>query len=279
MVKADTNAQIYDDYRPRYPQRLISDLRQRTIGDRAGLLIDWGCGTGEITLPLSQYFDRAIAVDTSVERISLARGKAQREAVENIEWHVSKAENIDLPYGDCDLIVSASAFHWMDRSLLSSRAFEVTKPKGAFAVVGGAGTDIWQGGEEWHRVAVDCLGKYLPRTASPELENIGGGSSATGAVGPSSQPSGENVLQRKRWHAEFLEDAGFNVDTFKYPTTFSWPVDQVAGYMYSITGGLPWELGGSRAAFEADFSDALGLVCPSGLVEETIEFFLLIGHK
>jgi ubiquinone/menaquinone biosynthesis C-methylase UbiE len=45
-------AKNYSDYRPRYPQRLIDDLREHTVGDHGDCFIDWGCGTGELTLPL-----------------------------------------------------------------------------------------------------------------------------------------------------------------------------------------------------------------------------------
>jgi SAM-dependent methyltransferase len=237
---------------------LIDDLRRRTIGDHGERLIDWGCGTGELTLPLSRYFDRVLAVDVDSEVVSLGEEKARGEGLENIEWRVDRSENIEIAPGSCDLITSASAFHWMDRELLSERAFQGLKKGGGLALVGGAGTDIWKGAVEWHKVAVEYLRKYLGERQPPEVKRTG---------------------TAKKWHDGFLTSVGFQVESYQYPTEFSWPVDEVAGYMYTITGGLPWSLGDKRAAFELEFSEALARLNPSGMVTETINFFLLIATK
>lgn len=268
---ADTNAQIYADCRPRYPRQLIDDLRGRTIGDHGGLLIDWGCGTGELTLPLSPYFDRVIAVDIGSDRVSIGRQGAQREGIGHIEWNVDRAENLEIEPESCDLITSASAFHWMDRELLSERAFRGLKPDGAMALVGGAGVDVWSGTTEWQKVAVESLTKYLNRASAKKGRQT---SAEQGSKGDEQVPQ-----KKKRWHADFLTAAGFQVDSFQYPTEFSWPVDEVAGYMYSITSGLPWKLGDERAAFEQEFRESLARLNPSGLVHETIDFFLLVATK
>jgi len=261
---ADTNAQIYAEYRPRYPQNLIEELRLRTVGDHGDLLIDWGCGTGELTLPLSRYFEGVRAVDVGADRIAVAEESARKAGIENIEWHIGKAEDLEIAPESCDLITCASAFHWMDRELLSERAFRGLRGGGSLAVAGGGGDDIWSGGKDWHEVARACLVKYLD-SASP------GGK-------PASETSNPNPA-KKRWHADYLTSAGFEVEHLQFPTEFSWPVDRVAGYMYSITGGIPWTLGDRRADFEREFSEALTRLSPSGVVHETIDFFLLIASK
>lgn len=264
-MTADGNAQIYANYRPRYPQALIDDIRRHSIGDHGELFVDWGCGTGELTIPLSRHFDRVLAVDLGADRISLAEDTARREGIEHIEWHVGKAESIEVAPESCDLIASASAFHWMDRELLSMRAFQALRSDGALAVAGGAGTDIWQGVKDWHKVAIECLIKYLDAPI-PEPKRSGV------AVSTGEKP-------KKRWHADYLADAGFEVEYLKHPTEFLWPAKDVAGYMYSVTGGLPWSLGARREAFERDFSNELARLNPDGLVRETIDFFLLIATK
>jgi SAM-dependent methyltransferase len=261
---ADTNAQIYAEFRPRYPENLLEELRFRTIGDHGELLIDWGCGTGEVTLPLSLYFDSVRAVDVGADRISIAEENAQKKGVENVEWHIGRAEDLEIATESCDLITCASAFHWMDRELLSERAFRGLRNGGSLAIAGGGGDDIWSGSKDWHEVARACLVKYLE---SPSSEGK-----------PASDTSNTNPA-KKRWHADYLASAGFEVEHLQLPTEFSWPVDKVAGYLYSITGGIPWTLGDKRADFEREFSEALTRLNPSGMVHETIDFFLLIASK
>ena len=275
---AETNAQIYVEHRPRYPESLIEDLRFRTVGDHGELLIDWGCGNGELTLPLSPYFDRVRAVDVGAERISIAEETARREGIGNVEWQVGKAEELEIAPESCDLITSASAFHWMDRELLSERAFDGLKPGGGVAITGGAGDNIWSGRKEWHRVAIECLGKYLNQP--PSEENQSGQSKGQRMPEPNAQDATTQTPEpAKKWHTEYLEAAGFQVESLPHPTEFVWPVDQVAGYMYSITGGLPWNLGDQRDAFERDFSEALTHLDPSGVMRDTINFFLIIAIK
>lgn len=274
----ETNAQIYAQHRPRYPQEMIDDLRERTIGDHGGLLVDWGCGTGELSLRMSPYFDRVIAVDVDAGVVSLGKERAADQGAENVEWHVDRAEAIEIAPESCDLITCGSAFHWMDRGLLSERAVDGLKPAGAVAVMGGAGDDIWSGRKEWHRVAIECLNKYLdqssPETKQAEKTKVRrGGKSHTQGAGP------QDPKPANKWHADFLEAAGLEVESLQYPTEFAWPVDDVAGYMYSITGGLPWNLGDQRDSFEREFSEALTRLSPSGVLHETINFFLLIASK
>jgi SAM-dependent methyltransferase len=264
-VNASSNAQIYADYRPRYPRTLIDDIRTRTIGDHAKALIDWGCGTGELTIPLSRHFDRVLAVDLGADGISLAKASARREGIEHVEWLVGKAESVEIAPESCDLITCASAFHWMDRELLSQRAFQGLRNDGALAVTGGAGADVWQGDKDWHKVAIECLTRHLEAPIS-EQKRTGRANSAGAAPA-------------KRWHADFMADAGFEVEHLKHPTQFDWPVEDVAGYMYSVTGGLPWALGDRREAFERDFNEELIRLNPDGVVHETIDFFLLIATK
>jgi Methyltransferase domain len=253
----ETNAQIYANHRPRYPQRLIDDLCERTITDHAELLIDWGCGTGELTLRMHSHFSQVVAIDVNADVVSLGKDKALEKGIDNVEWRVGKAEELAVAPQSCDLITSASAFHWMDRELLSERAFEGLKAGGALALLGGAGGSVWSGATEWQKVAVECLEKYLGKQRPPEVKRTG---------------------PAKRWHDDFLTTVGFQVEEFSYPTEFTWPVDEVAGYMYSITGGLPWSLGDNQAEFEREFSEALARLDPSG-VRETINFFLLIASK
>jgi SAM-dependent methyltransferase len=242
-------AQNYADNRPRYPQRLIDDLRKRTVGDRGERLVDLGCGTGELSLRLGRFFDRVAAVDVSAAMIAVGRARARRDGIENIEWHVDRAENLEIAMDSCDLIVAGSSFHWMDRELLATRAFRGLRRGGALAIVGGAGGKR----TGWRELAAECAEKHLGR-GRPARKQAGAASH------------------------DVLAAAGFLVERFEYPTDFSWRVDEVAGCMYALTGALH-ALGDRRDVFERDFEEALYRANPSGVVHERIEFFLQVAGK
>jgi SAM-dependent methyltransferase len=257
VVNLTNAAQNYADYRPRYPRQLIDDLRKRSIGERGERLVDWGCGTGELTLPLSPFFARVTAVDISPAMVSVGRASARRAGIENIEWCVDRAENLEMAPESCDLITSASAFHWMDRELLARRAYRALRSGAMLALVGGAGGNLWRGTVEWQQVAVECLEKH-----------IGGRT-----------PGGRRAGQASKRHDDFLVTAGFEIERLDYPADCSWQIDEVAGYLYSITGWIPGVLGDKRKAFEREFSDALARANPSGVIHQTIDFYLLMASK
>ena len=71
-----SSAGYYTDYRKPYSVELF-DLMHDSFqqgGDSA--LLDVGCGTGQIALPLSSGFDRVVGVDLSAEMIDFARSRA-----------------------------------------------------------------------------------------------------------------------------------------------------------------------------------------------------------
>ncbi|HET8863122.1 MAG TPA: class I SAM-dependent methyltransferase [Solirubrobacterales bacterium] len=254
-------AQCYSEYRPRYPQRLIDDLRERTVGERGQRLIDWGCGTGELAIPLSPHFDRVTAIDAVAEMIAMAEANGQRDGVENVEWLTGRAEQLELAPESCDLIVAGSAFHWMDRELLARRALTALGSGGALALAAGAGGgagNIQRRSEEWHGLAVECLNGYAgdrptePRRRKPETT---------------------------RAHQDFLGPAGFRVERHEYPTDYSWRAEEAVGFLYSIGVVSPHLLGDGREDFERELCDALDRLDPAGGLHERIDYNLTIAYK
>lgn len=249
--------QAYSDYRPRYPQQLIADLCDRTVGDHAEHLVDWGCGTGELTIPLSRRFARVTAIDVHDGMIAVARSNAQRKGVGNVEWIVGRAEDFEIEPDSCDLIVSGSAFHWMDRDLLAKCAFRGLRRGAAFALVGGGGRNVWKATSEWHVVALECLKKHVSE--------------------PPPRPEWKH--DPTRGHGEFLAPAGFRVEKSRYSAEYSWGAEEIAGYLYSISLDLPLLLGDRREAFEHDLREALARANPSGAFQERFDFYLMIAEK
>jgi len=211
----------YAAHRPRYPDRLIDDLRMQAAGSGREHLVDWGCGTGELTLSLCDSYRRVTAVDFSEEMVSVARENSQRAGVEHVNWVVSRAEDLDLRPHSCDLIVCGSAFHWMDRELLAQRALDGLRPGGALALAAGAGRSLWKGSSEWMEQVVPCLERY---------------------IGAQSRDTSRRY-ETTRTHAELLSDAGFQVEQSSYPTELVLGSDEIVGYLYSISFVLPDLLG------------------------------------
>ena len=67
----------YARYRPGYPQALFDDLARQFRLDGTGRLLDLGCGTGQLTLPLAEHVAEAIGMDPEPEMLAEAAGQAQ----------------------------------------------------------------------------------------------------------------------------------------------------------------------------------------------------------
>lgn len=113
-------AEYYEQFRPRYPEFMLAELRER-VG-RLGTLLDLACGPGQIAIPMAPFFDRVLAVDLEPDMVEVGRAAAGRAGLANIEWRVGRAEDLVVTSGSRDVLTIGSAFHRLDRKLIATRA-------------------------------------------------------------------------------------------------------------------------------------------------------------
>ncbi|MFC6156074.1 class I SAM-dependent methyltransferase [Kribbella jiaozuonensis] len=122
------DAELYDRVRPTYPPELFDDLAG-IVGDHPRVL-EIGPGTGQAT---SAMVDRGWPV-TAVELSPDLAGVLKRR-LPGIEVIVADFDTWDLPAQTFELVVSATAFHWLDPATRMQRCVDVLRPGGALAVV------------------------------------------------------------------------------------------------------------------------------------------------
>ncbi len=152
-------AALYDRARPGYPPELVEDLFRFT-GLRAGdRVLEIGCGTGQITLPLVERGVRVIALEPGDALAALARknlaGHPTTQVVE------STFEAYRLPPTPFDLVISATAFHWLDPAVRVVKAAQALRPRGYLAVV----ETHWGAGPERDAFGIrsqDCYLRWDP---------------------------------------------------------------------------------------------------------------------
>ena len=107
----DGVAQLYDDSRLGYPTEVV-DFAVATAGAAAGRhVLEVGCGTGQLTEALVRHGFRLTAVDIGAAMIAAARRRLEGSGV---CFQVSSFEDFAAPEASVDLIVSGTAFHWID---------------------------------------------------------------------------------------------------------------------------------------------------------------------
>ncbi len=237
-----SSASYYTDFRKPYPDELISLVRERFQLNGGGVLLDVGCGTGQLLIPLSGDFNRVIGVDVSVEMIDFAQQRALECRVGNAEFLTMAGEEIGTLPGEIDLVTFGSAIHWMDipRTLTAARA--IIKPDGGVAILGMR--SIWGGESEWEQTVVQVVQKWM-------------GESRRAGSGTFNRP---DVT-----YAETLAEAGFSVfEEGIINAEYTLDLPFIIGHLYTTSYCNRELLGEDVVEFEHELTHSLLDIAPDG---------------
>lgn len=120
-------------FRPGYPEALFPLLADLVVGSPR-VVLDVGCGSGNVTRPLASYVDRVDGVDFSAPMLEIARSLLGGDRP-SIRWIHGPVEEVELnpPYG---LITAGASLHWMEWSVVMPRFRRLLQPGGVLALVG-----------------------------------------------------------------------------------------------------------------------------------------------
>ncbi len=126
------DAAAYDAIRPGYPPQLIEDVLSFSQIPAGGRILEVGCGTGQATLPFAQRGYALLCIDVGEEMLKVARQKLK--AFPQVGFWYGAFEDWPLEAGTFDLIISATAFHWVVREVGYPKAAAALKPNGTLAI-------------------------------------------------------------------------------------------------------------------------------------------------
>ncbi len=128
----DEDAELYDQARPGYPEALFEDIIKLARIPAQGHLLEIGCGTGKATLPMARRGYSLECVELGEHMAAVARRNLQ--SYPNVTVHVSPFETYPVVPSSCDLVFSATAFHWLDPVVAYPKIAQVLKPSGSLAL-------------------------------------------------------------------------------------------------------------------------------------------------
>lgn len=125
--------QNYHIARPPYPESVWEALRQRAGLGRGISILEIGAGTGIATERLLQEQPRRLlAVEPDGRLAGFLRTRLQSDALEVVE---TIFEELDVPDRSFDLVVSATAFHWLEAVPALRRIHGLLRDDGAVALI------------------------------------------------------------------------------------------------------------------------------------------------
>ncbi len=130
----DEVGDLYDRYRPAYPDSLYTDLISLSGFRAHSWALEIGSGTGIATLPFAQRGFSILCLEPGSRLAAISRRKlAAFPGVEVVE------ETFGSWIGEpshFDLVFSAQAFHWTEPTTRFQRAADTLKPHGWLALFG-----------------------------------------------------------------------------------------------------------------------------------------------
>jgi len=249
----------YYKHRPQYPDEIISEIAKEISLDGNGSLLDIGCGPGSLSIPLSHYFERVVAIDSNAEMIHEGADKAEKEGVMNIEWRTVRGEDLTPDIGTFRAVTFGNSFHWFEREKMLNFVKQVLEPKGHIVIIGVS--SIWRDASEiWQQKTLSVIKKYL----GEERRTLDG-------TFPTTQVSYSDSLRAFGFVNIKVKDLVFQKRVLT--------ADEIVQEQHSTSYAAPELFGGNLASFDEELTRELLLINPKNAFEESRRGSMVIAQK
>lgn len=141
-----------------YPEDFFRSLvRICSLSNRTRAL-DLGAGTGQIAIPLARSVANVLFVNPSDEMVQEGRRMAEAAGAANIDFLVSRAEDIDEPTSSFDIATIAGSFLWMDQTKVLAKLAHLPTPDGCVVITNRERDGSEPG--EWHAAMMSDIREF-----------------------------------------------------------------------------------------------------------------------
>ena len=122
----------YDELRPHYPQALIEDAIALSGLPPGGHILEIGCGPGTATLPFARRGYEMLCLELGPNLAAHAAAKCS--AYPRVRVQTTSFEDWPLQPRAFDLVLSASAFHWIPAEIGYAKSAAALREGGSLAL-------------------------------------------------------------------------------------------------------------------------------------------------
>lgn len=243
-------------YSPAFFEHLVKSFKLDKSSSR---ILDLGCGTGQITIPLAPFVEEAVGLDPEASMLEEGKRLAREKDISNITWIEEKAENISPTLGLFRLTTMGASFHWMEQDVVLKRVYEITENGGGITIVANTSSLHRNKGDEWKDVVKAVIANYLG-----EKRRAG---------------SSFYIEPKDRFETVIARSQFKNLQTFKDNYVQSWDVESIIGYTYSTSYGARRLFGDKADKFESELKSELIKISPDGKFNENVTLEAYLAWK
>lgn len=255
-----STAPYYARFRPGYPRDLFDHLVARFSLDGSQSVLDLGCGTGQIALPLAPHVRQVLAVDPEPTMLHEGRNAAVERGIHNIDWREGSSDQLRVLADNqsFDFVTMGASFHWMDRDGVLVELANHVIGKGAVVLVSD-GPPERKVDTAWGSAIAQIRAKYL---------------------GPARRAGSGTYTEPVDSHLDVLRRSAFSdVETAGWEWTLDRTIDQIVGLQFSYSFSSPMLLGDRTDAFADEIRAALEGFAVEGVITTQHYTEAMIGIK
>ncbi|WIW50187.1 class I SAM-dependent methyltransferase (plasmid) [Bradyrhizobium sp. 62B] len=241
-----------------YPEELFRSLVRVCRLSTSSRVLDLGAGTGQIGIPLARSVGSVLCVDPSEEMVHEGQLAVGTFNIKNVEFLVSRSEDLNTLKASFDVATIAGSFHWMDRGAVLTKLSTILKPNGCVAIIYRM-MDRSEPGD-WYRALLS------------DIKEFWGGNfpAGPGEVRPVLTVPNRDALSA----SDFSE-----ITQLRHYYEHHWSIDDLLGYIFSTSMGAPGTLGARRDEFTKRIRRLLLSHSPTGHFVKRGHINTLLGYR
>lgn len=249
-------AYYYERYRPKYPSEFFEFLKDEGPLDGRQRVLDLGCGTGQLAIPISTHCAAVVAVDPDVAMLEEARSRAAVAGAANIHFVRGDSNHLhELDLDPLDLTIMGSSFHWMNRLGTLSELDLLIAPRGVVVLVSNRDREP----PPWEEVITAIRTRWL------------------GAERQAGNATFQHPAER---HEDILRMSAFpNLKLASFDWEMLRDIDSVVGLQFSFSYSVPSLFGERRDEFERELRQSLAEISPSGKFEHKLRTEVIVARR